>query len=243
VRTGPGGATTREARASIDVPVAMLTWVAAWLAGQLLFQLVVVASGDDGDVDLLPIPTLGLAVVATWVAYLVGLWWASTRHGTGDPRADYAVTADVSDLVGVPIGVLAQLVLVPLVYLPLRAVWPDTFSESALEETARDLVDRASGVSVVVLVLMVVVGAPIVEELVYRGLLQGSFARRINEPLALLAASAWFAVIHFRPVEYPGLFVAGLVFGACFMVTGRVTTAIVAHVAFNAAGLATAWAA
>ncbi|MCU0260549.1 MAG: CPBP family intramembrane metalloprotease, partial [Ilumatobacteraceae bacterium] len=149
---------------------------------------------------------------------------------------------DLTDLVGVPIGVLAQLVLVPVVYVPLRAVWPDTFSERALEETARDLIDRATGGSAVLLVLMVVVGAPIVEELVYRGLLQGSLARRINEPLALLVASGWFALIHFRPVEYPGLFVAGLVFGGCFLVTGRLGTAIVAHVAFNAAGLATAWA-
>jgi membrane protease YdiL (CAAX protease family) len=221
----------------------MVTWVASWLAGQLLFQLVAAVAGESGDVEMLPIPTLALAVVATWIAYLAGLWWASEHHGTGDPRVDYSLTADVSDLIGVPIGVLAQLVLVPLVYLPLRAVWPDTFSESALEETARDLIDRASGGSAVLLVAMVVVGAPVVEELVYRGLLQGSFARRISEPLALLAASAWFAVIHFRPVEYPGLFVAGLVFGACFMVTGRLATAVVAHVAFNAAGLATAWAA
>ena len=63
----------------------------------------------------------------------------------------------------------------PLVYVPLRAWWPDTFSDDRLEETARDLVDRADGAAVVVLVLVVVIGAPIVEELVYRGLLQGSF--------------------------------------------------------------------
>ena len=57
----------------------------------------------------------------------------------------------------------------PLVYVPLRAWWPETFSDDRLEETARDLVDRADGAAVVVLVLVVVVGAPIVEELVYRG--------------------------------------------------------------------------
>ena len=68
---------------------------------------------------------------------------------------------------------------------------------------------------------MVCVGAPIVEELVYRGLLQGSFAARFNHVVAWLAAAAWFAVIHFRPVEYPGLFAFGLVVGACFLVTDR----------------------
>ena len=69
--------------------------------------------------------------------------------------------------------------------------------------------------------MIVCVGAPIVEELVYRGLLQRSFAARFDHVLAWLAASAWFAVIHFRAVEYPGLFVFGLVAGACLLVTGR----------------------
>ena len=44
----------------------------------------------------------------------------------------------------------------------------------------------------VLLVLMVCVGAPIVKELVYRGLLQGSFAARFNNVPAWLAASAIF---------------------------------------------------
>ena len=47
-----------------------------------------------------------------------------------------------------------------------------------------------------------------------------------------------FALIHFRPVEYPGLFVAGLVFGVCAWRTGRIGMSVAAHVAFNATGLA-----
>ena len=64
------------------------------------------------------------------------------------------------------------------------------------------------------LVLIVVVGAPIVEELVYRGLLQGSFSARFSDRSRRCSwRAACFALIHFRPVEYPGLFVVGLVFG------------------------------
>jgi uncharacterized protein len=93
----------------------------------------------------------------------------------------------------------------------------------------------------VVLVVLVVAGAPLVEELVYRGLLQRAWAATVSAPLALIIGSAWFAMIHFRPVEYPGLFVAGIVFGGCFMLTGRLGTAISAHAAFNLAGLAMVW--
>ena len=175
--------------------------------------------------------------MATWIAYLVGMWAASQRAGSGDVVEDYAIRVRAVDVLGVPIGVLAQLVLVPLVYLPLRSIWPETFSDDRLSETAEKLVDRASGGTMALLVVMVCVGAPIVEELVYRGLLQRSLAARFEHVLAWLAASAWFAAIHFRPVEYPGLFAFGLVAGACLMVTGRLGMPIATHVAFNVTGL------
>ena len=100
---------------------------------------------------------------------------------------------------------------------------PTRSPDDKLSENAKDLVDRATGRSMVLLVLMVCVGAPIVEELAYRGLLRGSLANRLDrdrgQPVqpgsGVARASAFFALIHFRPVEYPGLFVAGLVFGAC----------------------------
>jgi len=226
----------RDAGRPIDVRVAVLTWVATFVVGQFASLLILAASGED-DIDAVPIPTLFAAVAATWVAYLVGLWYASRRAGTGDFVEDYRVRFRVVDLVGVPIGVLTQLVVVPLVYLPLAKIWPSTFSEDQLSENAEALVDRASGATMVLLVLMVCIGAPIVEELVYRGLLQGSFAGRFDNIVAWLVASAWFAIIHFRAVEYPGLFTFGLVAGGCLLVTGRLGTPILAHVAFNVTGL------
>jgi membrane protease YdiL (CAAX protease family) len=226
----------RQAGRTIDVPVAVVTWFAAFLVGQVISTIVLAASGAESS-DEVPIPTLFAAVAATWIAYLAGMWVASRRDGTGDPVEDYAIRVRAVDVLGIPIGVLAQLVLVPLVYLPLSRIWPDTFSDDRLSETAEKLVDRASGGTMVLLVLMVCVGAPIVEELVYRGLLQRSFAARFDHVLAWLAASAWFAVIHFRPVEYPGLFAFGLVAGACLLVTRRLGMSIACHLAFNVTGL------
>ena len=141
------------------------------------------------------------------------------------------------DVLGLPVGVLTQLVLVPLVYLPLERIWEDVFTEERLTETAKDLVDRASGGSMVLLVLMVCVGAPIVEELVYRGLVAGVVRRPLQPGVAWLAASALFALIHFRPVEYPGLLVIGLVCGFCALATGRLGMAIACHIGFNVTGL------
>ncbi len=226
----------RDTGRRIDVPVAVATWVAAFVIGQLASSVIVGASGAD-DFDSIPIPTLFAGVAATWVAYLVGMWAASQRSGSGDFVEDYRVRFATIDLLGLPIGVLTQLVLVPLLYLPLSELWPDTFSDERLSENAEKLVDRANGASMVLLVLMVCLFAPVVEELVYRGLLQGSLAARFDQVVALVVTAAWFAVIHFRPVEYPGLFLFGLVAGAGLMFTGRLGLPILAHVAFNLTGL------
>jgi uncharacterized protein len=226
----------RDTGRRIDVPVAFLTWLAAWLLGQVV-ALIVYSAGGYEDLDEVPIWVLFVSQVLVWAIFLVGMVLASRREGSGRFREDYQVHARAVDVLGVPIGVLTQLVLVPIVYLPLERLWEDVFTEERLTENAKDLVDRASGGSMVLLVLIVCVGAPVVEELVYRGLLQGSFAARINQVPAWLAASALFTLVHFRPVEYPGLFVIGLVCGACALVTGRLGMAIACHVGFNVTGL------
>lgn len=235
------GLSLRRAPAPVAIGVAVLAWLAAWIGAQGLVGLLLAVTGESSSDFPSTVGILAAALLASWVAYAVMLWFVSDRHGSRDPVADYAVRFEPLDLVAVPVGILTQLVVVPIVYLPLRAVWPETFSQARLEERTRDIVEVAGGTSVVALVLLVVVGAPLVEELVYRGLLQRSFAARISDPLALLAASVWFAVIHFRALELPGLFVAGLVFGACLLVTGRLGTAILAHAAFNATALLAVW--
>jgi len=151
--------------------------------------------------------------------------------------ADYGVWFRWGDVLGVAIGAGAQLVLIRVVYLPLEALWPDTFTQDRLTENAQDLVDRAGGASTAVLFAVVVIGAPVVEELFYRGLLQRSLAARFNEGAVLVAVAAVFAAVHFRPIEFPGLFVFGLILGGAAMWTRRLGPAITIHVGFNLTGL------
>jgi len=235
------GLTVRRGRAPVAIGVAAVAWLAAWVVAQLLITSVLAVTGESADEFPSSIRILAVALFASWMAYLAMLWVVAQRVGSGDFRADYAVAFDGRDLVAIPIGVLTQLVIVPVAYVPLRSIWSDTFTADRLEERTRDLVDVAGDSSLLLLAVLVVVGAPLVEELVYRGLIQRSLAARISEPLALVAASLWFAVIHFRLLELPGLFVAGLVFGACLLVTGRLATAMIAHAAFNATALLVVW--
>lgn len=210
----------------------LITWIAAAFASSIV--LVAFQSPDD-DVS---IPALGASLVAGWVVFCAGVWLTSRTAGTSDAFSDFGIRVAPFDLVGVPIGLLTQFVVIPSVYIPLRAVWPDTFTDAALSETAEDLVDQASGGLLVVLILLVVVGAPIVEEIVYRGLLQRPLLGAFPAAIVIVGVAAIFALIHFRPVEYPGLFVAGLIFGGTAWWSGRLGTSIMTHLAFNAVGLA-----
>lgn len=224
---------------SISVGIAAATWLCGWLAGNVAGTIVLAVSGHaETDSSLRPAWVSAATAVALWIPQIAALVVASRRFATGRPTADYAARFRPIDLVGIPIGVLSQLVVLRLVYWPLQSIWPDAFSTHELERNARDLYERATGVWIVVLVAVVTIGAPLVEELVYRGLLLGAARRRLNDGLALVGVAAFFALIHFRPVEYPGLFAFGLILGACAVATDRIGMSIIAHMAFNATALA-----
>ena len=221
----------------IDASTAVVTFVGAWIAAQIISSVILVVLGDGDPASEVTFGVLGVALTGAWESYLVGMWIASERAGSGSMIAVYGIAFRWVDRLGLAVGVGAQLVVIRVVYLPLEALWPDTFSEDRLTENAQDLVDRAGGASTLVLVAVVVFGAPIVEELFYRGLLQRSLADRFNEGAVLVLVAAVFAGVHFRPVEFPGLFVFGLILGWAAMRTRRLGPAITIHMGFNLTGL------
>jgi uncharacterized protein len=215
-------------------------WLVAWLVGNVLGGVAFALAGQSGRTADAPIWVFGLVAICLWAPMLGALAILGRQSSAGALAAHYGLSFRPVDVIGVPIGLAAQFMLLPIVYAPLRAAWPDAFDNDALQRTARDLVDGAGGLWFVVLAVFVALGAPLVEELVYRGLLQRSLAGWLGGVGGWLAGSALFALIHFRPVEYPGLLVAGLVFGAGLWRTGRLGMGVIAHVTFNAAGLLTA---
>ena len=90
----------------------------------------------------------------------------------------------------------------------------------------------------VLLVVLVVVGAPIIEELFFRGLLLRSIQARWSDTLALVGSSVLFGLAHFELLQLPALVMFGLVAGYCAQRTGRLGMSIWAHVGFNATTVA-----
>ena len=120
---------------------------------------------------------------------------------------------------------------------PFRILFPEKFAPELIEKRAQDLFNNATGPWLIVLILVVVIGAPFVEELVYRGFIQSGIKNRLGSKVAVVITSVWFAAVHLQLVEFPGLLAFALILGFCFHRTQRIGMSIVAHVAFNATGL------
>lgn len=215
-----------------DVIVAFLV---AQLASAIGFVLFAAAKGvpvAELDRDVLTIGEIALLQVPLWLG-LLGVPLIATRVRGNGPRRDLGLWTTLADApIGLAIGVACQLVLVPLVTLPVFLL-SDTDQE-ALEAPARELTDKAHGPGVLVLVLVVVVAAPLAEEVFFRGMLQRTLARRWPIWPSMLATSILFGVSHFQLLQLPALAAFGLVLSLVAHRTGRLGRNIWAHVGFNA---------
>ena len=81
---------------------------------------------------------------------------------------------------------------------------------------------------------MLVVAAPIVEEIFYRGLLLRALERRTGTTWAIVLSSFVFAISHFELLPFPALFLFGAGAAVLAVRTGRLGPGIAAHFAYNA---------
>jgi membrane protease YdiL (CAAX protease family) len=193
-------------------------------------------AGASGTTDL-SLTALALGEVALWVGLVGAPVWASRRKGPGDLGEDFGFRVRASDAgMGVPIGIASQLLLVPIVYLPIQ--W--LFGEHDLSGQAQQIIDKAHGAGpLALLAVVLIVGAPVAEELFFRGLLLRALQRRFAasahaDVWAVAGSSLAFGIAHFELLQLPALVLFGAVLGALAVRTGRLGPGIFAHAAFNA---------
>ena len=197
----------------------------------------VISALGYGAVEVLPTWVLALSALTLWGPFVGVLFWTSKHRGSGNIVQDFSLSFQAKDLWGVPLGIACQLLLVVLVTLPFQWLFPSLFNSEAVEKRANDLFDAAHGAWMVLLVVIVVICAPLVEEIVYRGFIQHNLGVAYGARISVLLASFWFAAVHLQLAEFPGLFAFALVLGVCFSRTKRLGLSIVTHISFNATAL------
>ena len=208
-----------------DVVLALA--VAIVLPGFVLVALFAAGAPRGGGVVLLASLSL------PWLGFGLYPWVATRLQGNG-PKIDLGFTLRLSDLGWGIGGGIAATVLAGLVASVTERIFGpfDSAAGNAIEN-----VDAPRWVLYTALVLAVV-GAPLIEELCFRGLAFAAIAkwadaRRLPAvPWATVGSAFLFGAIHLEPVRFPLLFVIGLVLSYLRARTGRVGASVVAH-AFN----------
>ncbi len=225
-------------RRSPGLAEGLATWMGMYLVASLAQVLVLGLTGrSNSDQTQIPIWATAVAVSAMWAVYLASV----PRFLPFDERPLQTLlrstftTRDIA--IGIPLGVACQYVLMNVVNWPLTKFFPDTFSFHEISQRATDISNSAPGCWKILLVIVVVVGAPIVEEIVYRGAVQTHVQRTASTTAAIVGTAVLFAAIHMSPIEFPGLFAFALVLGYSRHRSGTLGLSIVTHMAFNAAGL------
>lgn len=228
---GPDGehASRRPAWGLGDVGLGI---VASMLLSLLGASLIYSAAGWTSRSEV-PMWGLALLQVPLWAGYLGVTIWATRTKGRG-PVHDLGLSMCWYDApVGLVLGVVTQLLVLPVLYAPIFLLTGADREE--LSAPAKELAGSAdSWPSWLLFALLVGVGAPVVEELFYRGLLLRSLTKRgVHVVAAVVVTAAVFAAIHFQVLQFAGLFVFGLLAGALAARTGRLGASIWAHIGFN----------
>jgi membrane protease YdiL (CAAX protease family) len=185
----------------------------------------------------------GPVPVAVTAANLAGLWiglvgaavWWSRNRGTGRLATDfgYRLGAWWDIPLGVVVGLGCQYVLIPLLYRPFE-VADRKLAHQLSQPTEKTVGAAHTSAAVTVVLLFIAVGAPLVEELYFRGLLLRSLAAWVNPLVGVLVSGVLFGLAHFEKLQFAGLALFGVILGYMAWRLKRLGPGIAAHISFNA---------
>jgi membrane protease YdiL (CAAX protease family) len=197
------------------------------LVGAIGLSLVISLALMSQNID----PENGWGLIIAFSApWLMMAGWpiiATTIKGNG-PKIDLGLIAPRTHLrLGFVAGLASLAAASVMALIVTRFTGP-------LSSTAGDIGVNQSGIVLVIFVLMAMFGAPIAEEIAFRGLLFGALAKaHVNEHLVVVITALVFALFHFEPKRFLILFVIGMILGEVRRRTGSTSAAIVAHVVNN----------
>lgn len=198
------------------------------LASTFLGALVYTIVGDDSELAVTAASLIGL-----WIGLLWSAIRASRKRGTGSMRRDFGISVTWGDLWLGLLGGIGVQSIVAVMYLPFSEI------NSELSAPARELADQAPNrAGLFALSALVVIGAPLVEEIFFRGVLMGAL-KRLGSAIAVLVSAVAFAFVHFgQLLAMPAFVVLGVVLALLVLGTRRLGPAIVTHATFNAITMA-----
>ena len=179
----------------------------------------------------------GHPVVATAevVFYVAGGWFAWWGLGKTGLRPFRAFTR--RDVRAIGIGVAALFLVRVATGILLVLTDQTNHVQAGFEHfDVTSKTQAITSVSVVLAVLSLVVIAPIVEEIVFRGLLFGALAGRLGVLGSAVITALLFGAAHGDPILFPTIVAMGFVSALAYAGTGNLWVAVTLHALNNALG-------
>lgn len=211
--------------------------------GMVVEGIDLVQLSEPGATEALPIGVLALSLIFQQGSQALWPWLVSKLRGLGF-RTDWRVYFKLEDIW---LGLVTAVIGLAAAFAVGSAVsWLVGLGDEAEADNTQFLRDAEGTPWLYVMLFAVVVGAPVSEELFFRGLAMRAFERVSgNKVFAVIASAFVFALPHFIGSGWQGtavllssIFMVGVVLAVAVYQTGRLGTAIVAHMMFNAVGAA-----
>jgi len=209
------------------ISVTLLAALAAGFLGVL---------GLTGSVGTL---VVGALLSGAYLLVLAGVWLVARVRGVGFAEAVGLRRASAGAYVG---GALLAVVAGRLA----AGVWGVALEYFGVNNPGESIdpsrVFPPTPVGIAMAFLVVVVLAPLAEEVLFRGVVLSALYRRWGTAVAILGSSVLFSAMHVSPVAIVPVFVLALILGWLFVRTRSLTVCVVAHSVFNGVGLAALYA-
>ena len=196
-------------------------WKKILLTLAVYFGINIVLSCSVGAIVLLYPKSMAITVGAITIASSVGaiLFARYNRYATIDKTM--FTTSKIRILVPALVAMAGMQVLMS--YLTEVLDWYDL----SLAVIA-SIVKTPFGFATVVLV------GPVLEEVIFRGVIQSNARARNSGTVAIVISSAIFAVCHINPAQLIPTFAFGLLLGWAYEITGSLTVSSLMHILNNA---------
>ncbi len=216
--------------------VATIASVVAGALGYIDLELLreLGSEGELGDRAAEELPkVLAVSVPVQALVMLAGIRLMSRRKGTGDLRHDFHLTYKEGDWVALFYGAGLLLAAALLLAGLFRALGIDPPTQQVVEgaEEAERIAEK------LVIALFIGLVAPVVEELLFRGMLFDALLRRNSVTRTIWISGAVFGLVHLvDPASYalvPALIGLGVILGYVRRNSGSLSQPILMHVGFN----------
>jgi len=77
---------------------------------------------------------------------------------------------------------------------------------------------------------------PVIEEIIFRGIIMGEFRSTMKPDVAVFLAAFVFGTMHMQPIQIVYAFVCGLILGYVYLYSGSLLMSIGIHILFNLLG-------